>query len=333
MREKILLLSLIMLGIALTSCAGSSASSSSNAVLENMSMANEVNDINEDIYACLPEGVSLDDTQRVKELLPDADGYVSYDNMGVRFLLPEGFRAYAYECPENAGFDTVNHSCEGAIFLVNPYFPESKEFIRISLFTSLSCYVQDFDEYKERGGGADTITKFYDTLKANLKQNAVVFEKHETIDGYDYIGEENDPSAEILPYGSGNDNNSNFKDVLQFNYSSAIWRTPTPDSSVGERAIEPFELSNGGFGLNIKYDLTRNGIAMRKDVYWTYKPGEKLFRRIEFSRDKNAASLTEPEGFMESLEIYSPIYDEKTLQSRTIEQWFDRSGLMISEEG
>ena len=76
-----------------------------------MSMANEINNVDADGTAVLPDAVSFD-SDRISELVTDSSGQIICDEMGVSFPLPSKYRAYFYsigDVKENLSSLDVNN--------------------------------------------------------------------------------------------------------------------------------------------------------------------------------------------------------------------------------
>ncbi|MCR5816749.1 MAG: hypothetical protein K6F91_07690 [Ruminococcus sp.] len=317
-----------VISAALLLCSCSGMDTSSQTIEDIMSEANEINQTDDDEYACLPDTVRLDDMYTRE--LEAQDGDISYDRLGVTFKLPDGYKAYIYEQndekrldderkaaekenrkPKEIKTNEPNKTCMAAIFLINGNFPHSHEFVRVGYSTSIFA---GYESYSWLENNPDHIpdkkfskADYKQTLKDDIERLSGVLTAHEGLDAYNYTGL--DPAHREWIGGSVFPREDPPRLLFVYNTNN-IFRTPADDSSVGEIKCEPVELDSGYIGVKLTYDIKRNGIAMDKEVYWLLDPeAEEDFcftRRVEFSKDKGAVWLTEPQKFLKDFKITAP---------------------------
>lgn len=212
---------------------GCSDTSSSNTIIDDMSMANEINKVDADGTAVLPDAVSFD-SDRISELVPDSSGQIICDEMGVSFPLPSQYRAYFYsigDVKENE-WDTVNSSCTHSLFIVSPYYPQIKEYVRVSIDRLIAPEVVPFDIIK-KGEKALTETEYLRRVKNDIEYYAATFIAFENADMYNYIGAK---SKDGYPAALSNEGRINYN-TLSLTTLTAM-REAAPDSSISDIKYE-----------------------------------------------------------------------------------------------
>ena len=297
-------------------CSCSRGSASSEGIKEIMSQASELNNTEEYEYACLPDSVSLEEGEFARRLTADSSGYISYDKMGLSFKPPYGDTALIYEKDIEKHRDETNPTCQAAIFMLNANFPHSHEYIRAGLMTNIMGMGTSYDTYCEFKDGyinkLNNREEYRTEIFEELKKLLPALISCEGLDGYDYVGLDSSKQEWLDFNFTGEDGEVIVNDMLNVLPVMNIFRTPAPDSSVGEISAEVTELENGYYCAKLTYELTRNGIAMDKVVYHIIDPNseEKLpfMRRIEFSKDKGAVWYCEPDTFLKSVSFYEPTF-------------------------
>lgn len=319
--------------VLLCSCSGKDTSS--QTIEDIMSEANEINQTDDDEYACLPDTVRLDDMY-TRELEP-MDGNISYGRLGVTFKLPDGYNAYIYEQndekrldderkaadkegrkPKEIKTNEPNKTCMAAIFLINGNFPHSHEYVRVGYSTSIAAQFQPLSWWEEHPEYAispiQNKADFVKLLKSDIDKLTPAFIANEGLDAYNYTGLDAS-HREWLELGVKTNDVDRIPEILNVYNTANVFREPADESSVGEIKCEPVELDSGYFGVKLTYDIKRNGIAMDKEVYWLLDPDAQediaFMRRVEFSKDKGAVWLTEPQTFLENFKITTPDYANK----------------------
>lgn len=311
MKSKLIFLTLLS-ALLLCSC-GAGSGTAQSGIEGIMSDAGELNQTDDNKIKVLPDGISLDDTEHTIPLEADSSGVIMHDKFGVKFTLPQGYKAYLYACDPEYDYANSNTTCEAAIFLVNPFFPQTSDFIRISFGNALVPNCFSFEEVNEPlneglfGGPYRNEAEYYENIKLRLKTNFTIFEKYEAADEYDYIGANKQRHENMI---DPNSNENTCDSPLIFDYTGRAYSFAAARSSSGKKVSEFIELDNGACGIHISYDLTRYGNEMTKEVYWLYTEGEQFMRRVEFSYDKQGSLPMDEKAFLEAIDIYTPTYAE-----------------------
>lgn len=318
-----------LLAAAMLLCACNEKGSSSETIEDMMSQANEINYMEEDPCACLPDTVSLDDEKHTHELEPD-NGVITLDRMGVSMKLPDGYNAYLFEQDDTANYykemakdpdkakdlekpADPNQTCDAALFLVNGNFPYSHEFIRVGYYTSIFAEYQPMQWFEENTDyrAIKTKTDYKKLLQSDLDKLSDAFIANEGLDAYDYTHLDS-AHKEWLELGHNSNDTATIPDILWVSPVDNIFRAPADDSSVGEIKCEQVELESGYIGLKLTYELKRHGVEMDKEVYWLLDLDAQeefsVMRRVEFSKDKGAVWGVSPETFLKDFKITPPDY-------------------------
>ena len=302
-------------------CGCSKKGDSSSDPLKEISDNARNENFTSDDFKVFPQGVDLTDSKRTFILTPDLDdgddsndNYIDYkDPSGsFKFALPEGVeQAYHFTFKEIDTYETENPTARSSVYVLNPFFPQSKEYVRISTETAIQPFCEDYEWYlntvenspvksvKERSSYDDYI----DTAKADIAANKLLFEYYEKLDRYNFI--DVSPSASdfvFMPEMKMID--MSCFGVVTISYQNYIYAYEAPDSSISSIESEPFELKNGNIGLKLTYELTRLGVTVEREVYWLFAPDTDHMVRVEFNKDKNAQSYIDVQKFLENTEIY-----------------------------
>lgn len=317
----------------LCSCSGKGGgesapdSSKPDKIKEIMSEADELNETKADTYAALPDGIDLDDTEHARVLEADKEGNITYERLGVSFHLPDGYTAYIYEHDPKEGVDEemeddpeynpepTNLTCEAAIFLLGPNFPYSSEFIRLTYFTRIAIIAADpemvINETHQPFKEINTYADYMEALRSDMDHLKPYIIFNEGLDKYNYVDLEDTEIDNIMMYLDDDLYEKDYNSILGCDETMVLNRATAPDSDLGEISCEDCELDNGSFGLKLDYYLRRKGIDMDKQVYWLYREGVKVMQRVEFSKDKGAKMTADEKSFIESLDFFEPVCENK----------------------
>ncbi|MBQ7070587.1 MAG: hypothetical protein IJM87_04825 [Ruminococcus sp.] len=307
MIKKLIILSAAIMLVGASGCSDSSSSvSMTDSEVYESRLEKFVEE--ENPYAFLPDGVRMDDTEHVYEVVPDSEGMIDLEKLGFKYAAPAGSTTYVYECDplENEGRNS-NYTCTASAFITNSLFPQSTEHIRLTYFTEVEPEVIPFDDYNERVPDGLEITEgeYLDIIKADFDRHIPYLTAHENNYCYNFIGVSNNDTEEL-----GDDWDApgltTEPTVLSFSYATSSAFEPAPSSERTNVTSGSFELNDKCFGVKICYDQTRYGKQMQKHVYWLYSYGQRWLHRIEFSFDKNAVHEFDEQVFLEALELKEP---------------------------
>ena len=127
MIKKLIILSAAIMLVGASGCSDSSSSvSMTDSEVYESRLEKFVEE--ENPYAFLPDGVRMDDTEHVYEVVPDSEGMIDLEKLGFKYAAPAGSTTYVYECDplENEGRNS-NYTCTASAFITNSLFPQSTE--------------------------------------------------------------------------------------------------------------------------------------------------------------------------------------------------------------
>lgn len=296
---------LCALTAAVMLCGCSDSVSSSKTAADIISAAEVENDVTEDAYACFPDGVSTE-SEYATELLPDSAGVLDSKKYGVRLQLPSQYRAYDFDSTMGAK-GTKNCSCKQALFITSAYFPDVREYIRISFDGLFGVEVKTYESMKQRYPTL-TLTEYTDYVKSDLQYYSEVFMNKEYDDTYDYIGIKRQDEGDHYEEEKIKDN-MNYYGTIQV-VGGICARKKNENYEIIDIKSEPVEFDNGCFGLRIDYTLRKKDVKINREVYWLYKNGNRMMHRVEINKDTNADASLDTKALLESIDLYTPEYVE-----------------------
>ena len=260
----------------------------------------------ENPYIFLPDGVRLDDTKQVREVLPDEEGYINIPELGFKYPDPTGMKTLLYEWSDPKAF---NLTCQVSAFITGSFFPDVNDHIRLCTYTDIEPVAEKYDGYISRLPElrANMLEEeFNEGIKENMKKHIPFFAAREVSYCYDYID---------VGSGGNKDKDENWYppkpddvsfDPFNVSVSDTSARQPAPDSERTNVTSEFIERGDKCFGIRICYDQKRYGVEMTKHVYWLFVVGQSRMHRIEFSYDKRTEHQFNEETFLDSLELSEP---------------------------
>ena len=303
---------------ALLLCGCAESDQSSKPTDELISIAGEASEADDDIYATFPDGVRLD-SDKATELLPDSSGVINSPKYGVKFILPSQYRVYDYDNRDGER-GTHNFTCDDALFITSPYFPDVREYMRISSEGELMIGVMSYESMKDNNYHSLTYTDYIDYLKNDIDYYAETIMMYENTDTFDYVGVKTQYEGDVYRERKEK-NTSNYQTLVLAGVSGN--RKEAKDSETTDMRYEPVEFNDGKFGLRIDYKLKRKGKYVDREVYWLYQKGCRSLIRVELDKDPNAASASkETLALIEGLELSTPetgmIIEDNDLYDETI---------------
>jgi len=307
----------MVIALGMTSCSKGAESTDSKAD----SGISAENAEEEEQYLFLPDGVSLDEEHqydldegvwsdynkgiiKYTEIFPDEEGYISYDPMGIRFALPEKYRAYLF--PYTGVMDYENF-----ILITDEWFPDVKNYIMISTGTSCMMSVRRYeDEVKE---SFPEVSQYKSAVKSQLEQWLPILEWGESIYIYDYfnisdnnvVNKDNDDALDVKKKSD-----EKLKISLIGGGYGSEKRGYAPDSEMSEIESEITE-DGSRFDVNLRYSVKRYGTDMEKNVHWLAEAPiddteSTMAKRVEFSYDTKTDIRFDEEGFLSEVSAYVP---------------------------
>ena len=299
----------------LCGCGGENVPSSGQDKIEEiMNEADELNKYKPEDFDCFPDGVSLADKANISYLQEDSEGILDCSAQGVRFTMPQGYTAFEYN--GNGDDNRVNPTCDGSVFLITPFFPSCKDYIRISCEGILLPYITPFEEYEGGSLGEDIKTKddYLKYFKQDFEVTGEYFAAFENADTFDYIDITAESGSDMPSFDFEKMGSRGWHGIIYFACNSrALTRAQSKDSSISEVKCEAIELDNGMFGLCMNYDITRKGTKLEREVYWLYSDGMKQLRRIEFTLDTSSENILDRKAFLQGLEFFAPDFDDTSV--------------------
>lgn len=320
-KKYLAILSALVIAFGLTSCSKGTESTDSKTDSNAF-----VNAEDEEQYLFLPDGVSLDKEHEYDpedgvwsdykkglikyiEIFPDEEGYISYDPMGVKFVLPE--KCHAYLFPETRVGDYENF-----IIITDEWFPDVNSYIMISTGTSAELEIRPYyDDVKEFLYPDYQI--YRSALKSQLKKFTPVLAAAEEIYIYNYFGISDNNNLTK----NSDEKTEETKDKIDSMISSEefdllgtgiMWSAHgyAPDSEMSDVESEVSDDGNR-FDLQMNYSVKRYGIDTDKSVHWIADVNSDdttgiIAKRVEFSYDVKTDMRFDEDGFLSSISTYIP---------------------------
>ena len=286
-------------------CGCSESGSSGKPTDELISMTGEADVTDGDIYATFPDGVRLD-SDAATEILPDSSGFINSPKYGVKFSLPPRYRAYDYDNRQGEK-GTHNFTCDDALFITSPYFPDVKEYMRISCEGELMIAVKSYDYMKSNHYPSLKYTEYTDYIKNDISYYSAYIMQNEYSDTYDYVGvktQDEGDTYKSIPEGSSQTS----VDYLTLEIAGVSGhRRKDKNSEITDMKSEPVEFADGKLGLRIDYRLKRKGKLVDREVYWLWQKDCRALIRIEVDKDPNAAEASrDTRALLEGIELSTP---------------------------
>lgn len=284
-------------------------------------------------FKVFPDGVDLTDSTYTEILTPDLendttddDSIIDYNDIagGFGFTLPDGVeKAYKFSFKEEKDNKKVNPCAECSVYVLSPFFPQTKEYVRVSAETLLTGNSLDYEGFRDHIGSfvnkkLSARTAYEDYLafaKADIEANKLLFEHYETVDIYNFRDVKASSSDYCFNPTLNNINtNTGELGIVYVSYYNSIYAVKAPDSSISGIESEMFELDNGNFGLKTSYTLTRYGITVNREAYWLFEPDTDHLIRVEFNYEPDKKRIIDAKKFLENtyINVYTPDNSDKT---------------------